>query len=107
MQGEIISVGTEILLGDITDTNSTFLAKELSKYGIDIFHISSIGDNKERIKNIIRTASQRSDFIFLTGGLGPTEDDLTKEALCEVLRISLYEDPNEVERIKATSIIER
>ncbi|NLT95906.1 MAG: competence/damage-inducible protein A [Clostridia bacterium] len=100
MHGEIISVGTEILLGDIVDTNSAYLAKELSKYGIDVYYISSVGDNKERIKQSVINASQRSQIIFLTGGLGPTEDDLTKEALCEALEIPLYEDQNEVKRIK-------
>jgi nicotinamide-nucleotide amidase len=100
MHGEIICVGTELLLGDIIDTNSAFLSKELSKYGIDIYYISSIGDNNARIKEAIINASQRSQFIFLTGGLGPTGDDLTKEALCEALEISLYEDQNEVNRIR-------
>ena len=70
MHGEIICVGTELLLGDIIDTNSAFLSKELSKYGIDIYYISSIGDNNARIKEAIINASQRSQFIFLTGGLG-------------------------------------
>jgi len=101
LKGEIITVGTEILLGDIVDTNSAYLAKELSKFGIDIYYISSVGDNKERLKNAIKAASVKSDLIFLTGGLGPTEDDLTKEALCEILGISLCEDQNEVDRLKS------
>jgi len=101
LRGEIISVGTEILLGDILDTNSAYLAKELSKFGIDIYYISSVGDNLERLKSTIKTASSRSDLIIFTGGLGPTEDDVTKEALCESLGIPLYEDQNEVIRLKS------
>lgn len=100
LQGEIISVGTEILLGDTIDTNSTYLAKELSKFGIDIYYISSVGDNRNRLKNTIKTAIDRSNLIVLTGGLGPTEDDLTKEALCDILEIPLYKNENEVSRLK-------
>ncbi|MFZ7102577.1 MAG: competence/damage-inducible protein A [Peptococcaceae bacterium] len=100
MKTEIISVGTEILLGDIVNTNANFLAKELANLGIDVFFISSVGDNLQRIQGVFALACQRSDLVFVTGGLGPTEDDITREALCNVLGISLTKDQNEISRIQ-------
>jgi nicotinamide-nucleotide amidase len=99
LQSEIISVGTELLLGDILDTNSNYLAKELARLGIDVFYLSSVGDNLTRIQDAIRIAASRSDLIILTGGLGPTDDDLTKQALSNVLGLPLYEEAKEVARL--------
>lgn len=79
MKAELISIGTEILLGDIVNTNAQFLAKELAVLGIDVYHQSVIGDNEERILMAFKEAFDRCDIIITTGGLGPTQDDLTKE----------------------------
>ena len=79
MKAEIIAIGTEILLGDIVNTNAQFLAKELAALGIDVYHQSVIGDNAERIIESFEKAFERCDLVITTGGLGPTQDDLTKE----------------------------
>lgn len=81
---EIISIGTEILLGDIVDTNSQYLAGKLTDYGFDILFINSVGDNKERIYESIKQAVKRSDIVITTGGLGPTADDITREIISDV-----------------------
>lgn len=85
MRAEIISVGTELLLGEITDTNARFLASQLPSLGIDLYWISQVGDNQARLVEVLKRAWQRSDLILTTGGLGPTEDDLTREAIAELL----------------------
>jgi nicotinamide-nucleotide amidase len=83
MKAEIISVGTELLLGFIVDTNANWLATELSLLGIDCYHINQVGDNAARLQTTLQQATRRSDLVILSGGLGPTEDDLTREAVCE------------------------
>lgn len=85
MKAEIITVGTELLLGDIIDTNSNFLARQLPSLGIDLYFISTVGDNQQRLVNVIRQAWLRSDLIITTGGLGPTQDDITRESIAELL----------------------
>ena len=85
MQAEIVSVGTELLLGHIVDTNAAYLAQELTALGIDLFWVSQVGDNQKRLVEVIRRAWERSDLTIITGGLGPTEDDLTREAIAEML----------------------
>lgn len=80
---EIISVGTELLLGDILNTDAQFLSQELAKLGFAVLHQSVIGDNHDRLLDSLRLAADRSDIIILSGGLGPTPDDLTKEVACE------------------------
>ncbi len=85
MKAEIIAVGTELLLGQIVDTNSAYMAQQLTTIGLDLHFKSTVGDNLERIKATLRTALGRSDFIITTGGIGPTIDDLTREAVAEVL----------------------
>lgn len=85
MRAEILSCGTELLLGQITDTNATYLAQQLAAQGIDLYYVSQIGDNLERIVALLRQAWQRSDMIIMTGGLGPTEDDLTRETISTLL----------------------
>jgi molybdenum cofactor synthesis domain-containing protein len=81
VKAEIISVGTELLLGTITDTNATYLAQRLAALGIDLYHVSQVGDNLGRIVEVLMRASERSDLIITTGGLGPTQDDLTRESI--------------------------
>ncbi len=85
MRAEIISIGTELLLGNITDTNATFLAQQLGGLGIDLYFVSTVGDNQQRIVETLRRAWERADLIITTGGLGPTEDDLTRESIAELL----------------------
>lgn len=101
MNAEIISVGTELLLGDIVNSNSQFLARELAAYGVDTLYQSTVGDNRERLKQAIELALSRCDMVILTGGLGPTEDDLTRETAAECLDLPLvlHEDSNR--RIRA------
>jgi nicotinamide-nucleotide amidase len=93
MRAEILSCGTELLLGHITDTNATYLAQSLAAQGIDLYHVSQVGDNQERVVELLRQAWQRSELIIMTGGLGPTEDDLTREAISELLGETMALDP--------------
>lgn len=83
MKAEIIAVGTEILLGDIVNTNAQYLARRLASLGVNVFHQSVIGDNAERLKEELKLSFDRSDIVITTGGLGPTQDDLTKETGAE------------------------
>lgn len=94
MQAEIITVGTELLLGDIVDSNSQFLSRELAAQGISVLRQSTVGDNPQRLSLLLRQALERSELVVLSGGLGPTQDDLTKETVCEVLglELSLHEE---------------
>lgn len=85
MKTEIIPVGTEILLGNIVDTDSAFLASQLSMLGIDLHFISTVGDNEDRLVDTLRRAWDRADMIIVTGGLGPTGDDITREAIARLL----------------------
>ncbi len=83
MNCELISVGTEILLGDIVNTNAQFLSRELAQLGINVLFQCTVGDNRERLLTVLKTALKRSDILLLTGGLGPTPDDMTKEVCAE------------------------
>jgi nicotinamide-nucleotide amidase len=85
MKAELISVGTELLLGQLVDTNAAYLASELPALGIDCYFISQVGDNLDRLVETLRRAMSRSDLVTVTGGLGPTEDDLTREAIAALL----------------------
>ena len=93
MRAEILSCGTEILLGHITDTNATYLAQNLPPLGIDLYYVSTVGDNQGRIVETLRRAWERSDLIIMTGGLGPTEDDLARESISELLGEEMRVDP--------------
>jgi competence/damage-inducible protein CinA-like protein len=92
MRAEIISCGTELLLGHITDTNATFLAQSLASLGIDLYFISQVGDNQGRIVETLQRAWERSDLIIMTGGLGPTEDDLARESISALLGETMQVD---------------
>ncbi|MGH2344968.1 MAG: competence/damage-inducible protein A [Chloroflexota bacterium] len=85
LRAEIVSIGTELLLGEITDTNARFLAARLPALGITLHRIQQVGDNLGRLQDTLRLAWERAPLLILTGGLGPTEDDLTREAICAVL----------------------
>ena len=91
MIAELISVGTELLLGNIVNTNTQYLAEQCALLGLSLYHQVVVGDNADRLAEVIRTALGRSDVVILTGGLGPTEDDLTKEVCAEIGRASCRE----------------
>ncbi|HWO96877.1 MAG TPA: competence/damage-inducible protein A [Bacillus sp. (in: firmicutes)] len=89
MNAEIIAVGSELLLGQIANTNAQFISKQLAEIGVNVFYHTVVGDNAGRLKKTIETAQKRADLIIFTGGLGPTKDDLTKETIAEVLNKQL------------------
>lgn len=91
---EIITIGTEILLGEIFDTNSRFLAREFRQNGIDLFRLHTIGDNPDRIAEMIIESLQRADIVITTGGLGPTVDDPTRQAVSQAFNCSLVFQPD-------------
>lgn len=89
MRAEIIAVGTELLLGQIVNTNAQYIAQGCAGIGLDVYYQTVVGDNRERIQAAFRLAASRADFVIVTGGLGPTKDDLTKDALAELYGLSL------------------
>ncbi len=101
MNGELICVGTELLLGDILNTNAQYLSRELAALGIDLYHQSVVGDNAARLEALLREALLRSELVLLTGGLGPTDDDLTKETVAKVLDLPLEPHAESLRRIEA------
>ncbi|MGT2833496.1 competence/damage-inducible protein A [Streptococcus halotolerans] len=92
MKAELIAVGTEILTGQIVNTNAQYLSEKMAEIGIDVYYQTAVGDNEERLLSVIDLASQRSDLVILCGGLGPTEDDLTKQTLAKYLKRDLVFD---------------
>src|SRR5690348_6808157 len=101
MRAEILSVGTELLLGHITDTNATYLAQQLAGLGIDVLYVSTIGDNLGRLTEAVRRSHERSDLVVMTGGLGPTEDDLTREAIAATMGETPAVDEDYLVRLRA------
>lgn len=93
MKAEIIATGTELLLGEVTDTNTSFLAQQLASLGIDLFYTSSVGDNYERLLGALQCAWERSDIILTTGGLGPTQGDITRDAIAGLFGEKMEVDP--------------
>ena len=100
MKAEIISVGTELLLGHTINTDAAHVARELSALGVDLLHVHVVGDNAGRLEAVLREALTRSDLVITTGGLGPTDDDLTKETVARVTGAPLEEDADSLERLK-------
>ncbi len=98
---EIVAIGTELLLGQLVDTNTAFIAQHLADAGIDVYATHAIGDNRERIAAAIGVALARADGIVTTGGLGPTVDDVTKEAVCDVLGVECERHAPTIERMEA------
>lgn len=101
MQAEIIAIGTEILMGQITNTNGAYMAKQLATLGIASYHQQVVGDNAKRLADAISLAEQRSDIVILIGGLGPTPDDLTKQTLAAHLNLPLVEDAGAMAKLAA------
>ncbi|HEY9765568.1 MAG TPA: competence/damage-inducible protein A, partial [Chroococcales cyanobacterium] len=85
MRAEILSIGTELLIGQVVNTNATFLARELAMLGIDLLWVTTVGDNKGRLLEALTLAWSRSDLVICTGGLGPTPDDITVEGIAKIL----------------------
>lgn len=100
MKAEIISIGTELLLGEIVNTNAAFLAEQLPLLGIDLYYIATVGDNKQRLIKTLEQASQRADVVITTGGLGPTQDDITRESIADFLQEKITIDPALVKRLE-------
>lgn len=101
MKAEIIAVGTELLLGDILNTNAQFLSKQLAEMGFTVYHQSVIGDNSERLYELVKQAQTRSELIVFSGGLGPTDDDLTKQTVARAFDDELVFDKTEMDKISA------
>lgn len=99
MKAEIIAVGTEILTGQIVNTNAQFLSEKLAEIGVDVYFQTAVGDNEARLLSLLEIANQRSNLVILTGGLGPTEDDLTKQTLAKFLGKDLVFDPQAQEKL--------
>lgn len=97
---ELISVGTELLLGNIVNTNAAYLSEQCALLGLSMYHQSVVGDNEERLAETMRTALVRSDVVILSGGQGPTKDDLTKEVAAQVMEMPLKEDEHSRKRIE-------
>ncbi len=100
-KAEILAVGTEVLLGDVVNSDAAEVAKALSSLGIDVYWHSAVGDNPERLRQAVEIAKARADVLITTGGLGPTYDDLTKETLADCFGLPLVFHPEEGEKIKA------
>jgi len=97
---EIVAVGTEILLGQIVDTNSAWIAERLAETGIDCHFQTVVGDNPKRMSEVLASALERAEALIVTGGLGPTQDDLTREVVAELMGVELVRDVEIVERIQ-------
>ncbi|NLI60610.1 MAG: competence/damage-inducible protein A [Clostridiales bacterium] len=100
MDAEIIGVGSELLLGQISNTDAQYISQKLSQLGINVFYHTVVGDNKNRLKEALEIASRRADLIFTTGGLGPTMDDLTKETIADFLGLNMFLHEESIEAIK-------
>lgn len=101
MNAEILCIGTEVLIGDIVNTNAAYLGKRLSEAGFNVYYHTVCGDNPARMTECMRLALSRSDFVFITGGLGPTYDDITKEVAAKLFGLPLVEHPEILERLQA------
>ena len=100
MTAELITVGTEILMGNIVNTNAAYLSEMCARLGLDVYYETTVGDNEKRMYETIRTALDRSDIVILCGGLGPTQDDITRETTARVMDLALTEDRHTRKRIE-------
>jgi len=112
MKAEIVTIGDELLIGQVVDTNSAFMATKLNEAGIHVCQITSVSDNREHIMEALDNAKQRADIILMTGGLGPTNDDITKNTLCEYFKVGLrfdseaYKDVEYVFKVRGREVTE-
>ena len=102
MTAEILCVGTELLLGNIVNTNAAFLSRELASLGIFVYHQSVVGDNPQRLKECVGLSLSRADILVITGGLGPTYDDLTKETVAEYFGRDMLVHEESLDRLKGS-----
>jgi nicotinamide-nucleotide amidase len=100
MKAEIITIGDEILIGQVVDTNSAWMSEQLNLCGVEVFQITSVHDNHDHILTALKEASQRAQLVLITGGLGPTKDDITKKVLCEYFNTELVFHPEILEHVK-------
>lgn len=100
MPCEIINVGTELLLGEVVNTNAAYLAQKLAASGIELFYQTSVGDDRARLSRVLRGALKRSDIVIITGGLGPTQDDITKEVVAKILNRRLVPNKKIISHIE-------
>ena len=96
MKTAILSIGTELLFGQITNTNTVYLSQQLNMLGFDVMYHYTVGDNPERVEDMIKLALKDCDMVITTGGLGPTQDDLTKEVVCKVMKDELVKNEDEM-----------
>src|SRR5271168_5198268 len=101
MRSEIVAVGTELLLGQVIDTNSSWISEQLAESGIDCNFQTKVGDNLDRIVVVLHGALQRADAVIVCGGLGPTQDDITREAIAAVMGVELIREPEVLRAIEA------
>ncbi|MFN3217585.1 MAG: competence/damage-inducible protein A [Acidimicrobiales bacterium] len=101
LRTEVVAVGTELLLGQIVDTNSSWIGEQLALAGIDSHFQTKVGDNPDRIRAVLELALERSDAVIVCGGLGPTQDDLTRDVIAQVMGVDLVHDPDLVARIES------
>ena len=100
MNAEILAVGTELLMGQIVNTNAQYISERLNSIGVNVYFHSVVGDNPKRLENSIKLALERSDLVVITGGLGPTKDDITKEKVAEVFNRKMVLHEESLKRIK-------
>lgn len=100
MKAEIISSGTELLLGEVTDTNTPYLARELAAIGVNVYHHTTVGDNPQRLLETIQHVEKRANLVIISGGLGPTQDDITKDILADHLGLKLVADKESLKKIQ-------
>ncbi len=101
MNCEVLAIGTELLLGQIVDTNSSWIGEQLALTGIDCLYQAKVGDNPDRIRTALREAVERSDAVIVCGGLGPTQDDITRDVIAEVMGVPLIRDEAIEDKIRA------
>src|SRR5690606_31040615 len=101
MLAEIITIGDELLIGQVIDTNSAFIAKELNKIGVSVYQITSVQDDKSHILTAFKDAESRVDIILITGGLGPTKDDITKKTIAEYFNDTLVMNASVLENVES------
>ena len=99
MNAEIVTIGSELLLGQIVDTNASWIAQRLAENGVNLFYKTTVGDNFDRMTAILDSALERADVVITTGGIGPTQDDLTREAVASVTNRKIVTDPQSLEEI--------
>jgi len=100
MDAEIVAIGSELLLGQIVDTNSAWMAQRLAELGVNMFYVTVVGDNAARMRHVLTEASERSDVVITTGGIGPTQDDLTREVVAQVTARELVLDEGLLEQLR-------